>query len=83
MELEARVQIGQKGRLVIPAEMRDALGIRAGDSVELRIEENELRISTRRAKIRKAQEHLRRYVPAGIRLSDELIAERREAARRE
>jgi AbrB family looped-hinge helix DNA binding protein len=83
MELEARVQIGQKGRLVIPAAIREALGIQPGDSVELRVEEDELRIFTRRARIRRAQEHVRRHVPAGTRLSDELLAGRREAARHE
>ena len=28
MELQARVQVGEKGRIVIPAEMREAMGIR-------------------------------------------------------
>lgn len=83
MELQARAQIGEKGRLVIPAAMRQALGMSIGDSVELRVEDNELRISTRRARIRRAQERVRRHVPRGVLLSEELSAERREAARRE
>ncbi len=33
--------------------------------------------------IRRAQELVRRYVPEGVSLSDELIAERRAEARRE
>ena len=33
--------------------------------------------------IRRAQERVRRYVPEGVSLSDELIAERRAEARRE
>ena len=36
MELEARVQVGEKGRIVIPAGIREAMGIRVGDSLELR-----------------------------------------------
>jgi vacuolar-type H+-ATPase subunit H len=33
--------------------------------------------------IRRAQERVRRYVPEGVNLADELIAERRAEARRE
>ena len=83
MELQARVQVGEKGRLVIPAAMRKALGIDAGTTVELRYEDNELRISTMRSRLRRAQEHVRRLVPPGVSLSEELSAERREAAKHE
>lgn len=83
MELQARAQLGEKGRLVIPVAMREALGIKPGDSVELRIEDHELRISTRRARIRRAQARARQYIPEGVLLSEELSAERREEARRE
>jgi AbrB family looped-hinge helix DNA binding protein len=83
MALQARVQVGEKGRIVIPAEMRQALGINAGDAVELRIEDHELRISTRMARIRRAQERARRYIPEGVSLSEELSADRREAAKNE
>jgi AbrB family looped-hinge helix DNA binding protein len=55
MEPQARVTVGEKGRIVIPAEIREAMGIRVGDSVELRLEDYELRVSTRRARIRHSQ----------------------------
>jgi AbrB family looped-hinge helix DNA binding protein len=83
MELQARVQVGEKGRIVIPAEIREAMGIRVGDSVELRFEDYELRVSTRRARIRRAQERIRRLIPPAVSLSEELSAERREAAKHE
>lgn len=83
MGLHARTQIGEKGRLVIPAAMRKELGIKPGDTVELRVEAHEVRISTRRARIKRAQDRVRQFVPEGVLLSEELSAERREAAKHE
>jgi AbrB family looped-hinge helix DNA binding protein len=83
MELQARVQVGEKGRLVIPAAMRKALGIGVGTTVELRYEDNELRMSTLRSRIQRVQERARRIIKPGVSLSEELSAERREAAQRE
>jgi bifunctional DNA-binding transcriptional regulator/antitoxin component of YhaV-PrlF toxin-antitoxin module len=68
---------------VIPAAMRKALGIGVGTTVELRYEDNELRISTMRSRLRRAQESVRKYIPEGVLLSEELSAERREAAKHE
>jgi AbrB family looped-hinge helix DNA binding protein len=83
MELETRLRINQNGRVVIPAPFRKALGIRPGDEVLLRFEENELRITTMKRRIERAQKHARQYVKSGVSLVDELLAERREAAKRE
>jgi len=79
----ARVRVGEKGRVVIPASFREALDIKVGDDVELRIEDNDLRLSTLEARLARAQRHLRRVVKPGRSLAKELIAERREAARHE
>jgi AbrB family looped-hinge helix DNA binding protein len=78
-----RLRVNENGRIVIPASFRKALGIDAGDEVVLRIEDNELRISTLKRRIERARRFVRRYVKPGTSLVDELIAERREAARRE
>jgi AbrB family looped-hinge helix DNA binding protein len=83
MELQARVLVGEKGRIVIPVEMREALGIEEGDKVTLQVEDHELRISTIRGRIRRVQERAARYVKPGTLVSDELSAERREAAKHE
>lgn len=68
---------------MIPAAMRDALQIKPGDELLLHVEDGELHVTTRMQRIRRAQELVRRYVPEGVSLADELIAERREAAKRE
>ena len=83
MEVETRARVNENGRVVIPASYRKALGIKAGDEVILRMEDDELRITTMQRRIERAQRRIRQYVKPGVSLADELIAERREAAKRE
>jgi AbrB family looped-hinge helix DNA binding protein len=80
---ETRTRVNANGRVVIPASYREALGIKAGDEVILRMEDDELRITTMKQRLERAQRRIRQYVKPGVSLADELIAERREAARRE
>lgn len=83
MKLKARMRVNDNGRVVIPAAFRKKLGIRVGDQVELRLVDDELRISTLRRNVERAQRLIRKYVKPGKSLVDELIAERRQAARNE
>jgi AbrB family looped-hinge helix DNA binding protein len=82
-ELRTRIRVGEKGRFVIPAAMREALGIADGDMLILRVVDGELRIATRESRLRRAREWIRQHVPPGVSLADELNAERREAAKYE
>jgi AbrB family looped-hinge helix DNA binding protein len=83
MTPETRVRINENGRVVIPAAFREALGVKPGDEIILRVEDDELRITTMKRRIARAQRTVRKYVKPGVSLVDELIAERREAAKRE
>jgi AbrB family looped-hinge helix DNA binding protein len=83
MNAEAKLRVNENGRVVIPAAFRKALGINPGDEVILSLEEDELRITTMKRRIERAQRRARQYVKPGVSLVDELIAERREAAKRE
>jgi AbrB family looped-hinge helix DNA binding protein len=83
MNPETRMRVNQNGRVVIPASYRKALGIKAGDEVILRMEDDELRITTMKRRLERARRRIRQYVKPGVSLADELIAERREAAKRE
>ena len=83
MTEETRQRVNENGRVVIPASFRKALGIQAGDEIVLRIEDDELRITTQQRRIQRAQQRAGKYVKAGSSLVNELLAERREAAKRE
>ena len=76
-------RINANGRIVIPAEMRQRMGIKPGDTLVLDLDGDILKVEAQQARIRRVQESLRRRIPADRSLSDELIAERREEARRE
>lgn len=80
---ETRLRVNENGRVVIPASFRRTLGINAGDEVVLRIEDDELRITTLKHRVERARQRVRGYVKPGRSLAEELIAERREAAKRE
>lgn len=80
---ETRLKVNENGRVVIPASFRKALGIQAGDEVILRLEDGDLRITTMKRQIERAQRLVRKYIKPGVSLVDELIAERRREARNE
>ena len=83
MDDTARTRVSENGRVVIPASFRKALGIEIGDEVVLELKHDELRITTQQQRIQRARERARKYLPKGVSLSKELLAERREAARHE
>jgi len=80
---ETRQRVNENGRVVIPASFRKALGINIGDEVVLRMEDDELRITTLKRRVERAQRLVRKHVKQSMSLVDELIAERRQTARNE
>jgi bifunctional DNA-binding transcriptional regulator/antitoxin component of YhaV-PrlF toxin-antitoxin module len=74
---QIKTKLGEGGRIVIPPEYLQVLGMEVGDTVILRLENGEVRIFTQKEAIRKAQELVNTYLPEERSLSDELIAERR------
>lgn len=83
MNDEIRLKINQNGRVVIPAAVRKALGVDIGDELIGQLTDDELRITTMKRRIERAQRHVRKYVKPGVSLVDELIADRRREAARE
>ena len=78
-----RVKIVDGGKLVIPAMMRRELGLSTGDTVLVDVDDGELRVRSMVRAIERARAILRKYVPEGVSVADELIADRRREAERE
>lgn len=78
-----RTRLAAGGRVVIPVPYRKALGLREGDELLLSLVDGELRLSTLRQAVGRAQRIIRRHVPEGRSLAEELLAERRQETGRE
>ncbi len=78
-----KLQVGPGGRIVIPADVRQAMGIEEGSTLFCRFEKGELTLGTAQAVMKRVQAAVRQYVPEGVSLVDELIADRRREAAKE
>lgn len=77
------VTLGDRGRLVLPASLRRSLGLQPGDRLILTVDpEGSIRVVSAREQSRRLLGVYRNVAP-GRSLAEELIAERREEARRE
>lgn len=77
------LHLGARGRLVLPASLRERLGLKEGDRLVLTVEtDGSLRLVSLREQVRKLQGLFKDIAP-GTSLADELIQERREEALRE
>jgi AbrB family looped-hinge helix DNA binding protein len=81
--LHAKARLSPNGRVLIPAAIREEMGFAPGESLLIDVEDGVLRIESYRARIRRIQREIAQFAKPGILASDELIAERREEARRE
>ena len=78
------VTVTDRGRLVLPAEIRERLKIQDGDRVSLTLEKDgSLVLQTRDVAIRRLRGMFKHLAKPGRHASDELIAERRREARME
>ncbi len=76
------IRDGPQGRVVIPAPVRRRLGIATGDELTLVVEDERMLIE-RRATAAARAHGMFQHLDTGASVVDELIAERREEARRE
>lgn len=78
-----KVRVAAGGRLVIPAEVRQGLGIQEGDELLLTWNEHGARLTTVAQTVREIQAAFARYKKPGESVVDEFLAERREDAVKE
>ncbi len=77
--MDATLVMGQQGRLVIPADVRAALGLAPGDRLHLHLTGQRLVLERQQDAVAELQ-GLGTKVPKERSLVDELLAERRLAA---
>jgi AbrB family looped-hinge helix DNA binding protein len=71
-------RLDRDGRILLSAAVRRQLGISAGSTVIVTVEESgALRITSRHRALAQAREEIRKYIPAGRDLAAELIRDRR------
>jgi AbrB family looped-hinge helix DNA binding protein len=80
---EVHVRLGENGRIVIPAAFRRSLGLKPGDPLILRLDEDGVMIESRRAAVRAAQRMIRERVPEGELLTERLFEMRRAENKRD
>ena len=77
--MDATLVLGQQGRLVIPADVRTALGLQPGDRLHLHVSGDRLVLERPGDAVAELRA-LGRSMPRPRSLVDELLAERRAAA---
>ena len=80
--MDATIVLGKQGRLVIPADLRTALGLKAGDHLRVRLDGHHIVLERPEDAARELRA-LGDSVPRTRSLVDELLAERRAAAANE
>lgn len=74
-------RIESDGKIQLPPQVLDKLDFEAGQDLDLEVEKKVLRVSlTRAERVKRAQALVRKYVPEGVSLVDELIEDRRREA---
>ncbi len=78
-----RAKVNQGGRIIIPMEIRNYLGLHAGQDIVFVQEVNGFRVTTLEQAIQDVQDYFVNLAPPGVSMSDELIQLRREEAAKE
>lgn len=72
-----RLRVGDGGRVVIPAAMREEMGIKPGDDILAHVEDGVLHLVSYQENLRRIQDEVSKYKKPGESVVDEFLAERR------
>ena len=75
--LSVQATLGADGRLLIPAALRDAVGIKRGERLTLRVEDGRIVVESWKSTIKRIQDMLAHLKVPGQSVVDEFLAERR------
>ncbi len=75
--LATKIKIATGGRLIIPIHIRKAMDIEIGDELLMKVENQELKIFNLNHAIQEAQSLMAKHNPQKIKLSEEIIQDRR------
>lgn len=75
--MPGKIRVAADGSVVVPSAITNALALKAGDTLFVRINDDEIHLLTKAAVARRVQALVRKFVPEGVSLVDELIADRR------
>ena len=77
-------RLEKSGRILIPVAVRRQLGLSEGSAVIVKVDEpGALRVTSRSQVLAKVRREIRKYIPAGRDLVEELIRDRRAEAQQE
>ena len=82
-ELRTTIRVADGGRIVIPADVRERLGMEVGADLVMTVGGDHVTLMNAKAARHRARQLVRRYVKPGVSLSEELMAERKKEAARE
>jgi AbrB family looped-hinge helix DNA binding protein len=77
------VKISREGRVLIPVAVRTELGLTEGSSLNLVIENGEIRLFDRDHALTRARKTVERLKKQGRSVVQELLADRRQASKKE
>ncbi len=76
-------RMSKEGRVLIPAQLRQALGLKTDEPMNIYAVDGELRLISRIESIRRVQAIAAKYKRPGVSVVDEFLRDKREEAARE
>lgn len=76
-------KVSDRGRIIVPAQLRRSLGFNSGSDIVLREHNGELRVISLKQAVKRVQNIAREKIPDEVNLTDELLKDRRAEVQRE